>query len=146
MILAFWVEIGLQKLASTKEVYKIVLTSDSQGTSKPQISSTQQMDALLGNHKAVFDEGLGKISTFEATLQLKPNVNPKFCKARPVPYALQMTVEWELDQLEDEDTLERVANIVAPTVPVPKPGEAIHTCGNYKVVTVNLYFEVDQYP
>ena len=93
MILAFWVEIGLQKLASTKEVYKIVLTSDSQGTSKPQISSTQQMDALLGNHKAVFDEGLGKISTFEATLQLKPNVNPKFCKARPVPYALQMTVE-----------------------------------------------------
>ena len=72
---------------------KLVSTASMQASPKPQISFKQQMEALLENHKAVFEEGLGKISTFEATLQLKPDVNTKFCKARQVPFALQMAVE-----------------------------------------------------
>ena len=126
---------------------KLMSTTDTQATPKPQMNYEQQMEALLENHKAVFEEGLGEISTFEATLQMKPNVNPKYCKARPVPFALQIAVEQELDRLEDEGILERVAysKWAAPIVPVPKPGGAIRICGDYKV-TVNPHLEVDQYP
>ena len=60
-----------------------------QVTPKSQMSCEKQMEALLQNHKAVFQEGLGEINTFEATLQLKPTATPKFCKARSVPFALQ---------------------------------------------------------
>ena len=45
----------------------------------------------------MFKERLGQINTFEATLQLKPGAKPKFCKARPVPFALNAAIEKELD-------------------------------------------------
>ena len=58
-----------------------------------------------------------------------------------------MAVERELDRLEDEGILERVAysQWATPIVPEPKPGGAIRICGNYKV-TVNPHLEIDQYP
>ena len=82
-----------------------------QATPEPQMSYEKQMEALLQTHKAVFQEELGEINTFEATLQLqlKPTATPKFCKARQVPFALQTVVERELDRLEDEGILQRVA-------------------------------------
>ena len=73
-----------------------------QATPEPQMSYEKQMEALLQTHKAVFQEELGEINTFEATLQLKPTATPKFCKARQVPFALQTAVERELDRLEGE--------------------------------------------
>ena len=42
-----------------------------------QISYERQMEALLQTHKAAFKEGLCEISTFEATLQLKPTATPR---------------------------------------------------------------------
>ena len=38
------------------------------------------------------------MNTFEASLHLKPNVQQKFMKARPVPFALKPAVDLELDQ------------------------------------------------
>ena len=78
---------------------------------------------------------------------MKPTATPKFCKARPVPFALQSAVERELDRLEGEGILERVtySQWAAPIVPVPKPEGAIRICGDYKV-TINHQLEVDQYP
>ena len=117
-----------------------------QATPEPQMSYEKQMEALLQTHKAVFQEELGEINTFEATLQLKSTTTPKFCKARQVPFALQTTVERELDRLEDEGILQRVAysQWAAPIVSVPKPEGAIRICGDYKV-TINPQLEVDQY-
>ena len=37
---------------------------------------------------------------------MKPNARPKFCKARPVPYALQEAVEAEYNRLESEGIVE----------------------------------------
>ena len=65
--LASWVGIGLQKLTS---IVKLMSTTDTQTTPKPRM---KQMEALLETHKAVFQEGIGEINTFEATLQLKPS-------------------------------------------------------------------------
>ena len=48
-------------------------------------SSLQALD----RHVAVFQEGLGKLKEYEAKITLDPQATPRFCKARPVPYALK---------------------------------------------------------
>ena len=48
--------------------------------------------------ETVFKPGLGKLEGITASLTLKPDVNPKFCKSRPVPYALQPKVEETLEK------------------------------------------------
>ena len=61
---------------------KLMFITGTQATPEPQMSYEKQMEALLQTHKVVFQEELGEINTFEATLQLKPTATPKFCKAR----------------------------------------------------------------
>ena len=87
------------------------------------------------------------MNTFEAHLQLKEGAKPRFCKARPVPFALKEAIDRELDRLEAEGILERVAysEWAASVVPVPKTEGQIRLCGDYKV-TINPVLEVDQYP
>ena len=53
---------------------------------------------------------------------MKPDARPKFCKARPVPYALQEAVEAEYNRLESEGIVERVefSEWATPMVHVPK--------------------------
>lgn len=70
----------------------------------------------------------------------------KFCKARPVPFAIKDAVGAELDRLEAEGIVERVSHSdwAAPIVVVPKKDGRFRICGDYKV-TVNPVMEVDQY-
>ena len=114
--------------------------------SKPKLSFEEQMEALLQEHKVVFQEELGQIK-FETTLQLKPTATSKFCKARSVPFALQAAIGRDLDRLEGKGILERVpySQWAAPIVSVPKHEGIIRMCGDYKV-TINPQLEVDQYP
>ena len=111
------------------------------------INWQKQIESLIQTHKNVFVDELCQMKTFEATLQLKPGAKPKFCKARPVPFALKAAIERELDRLESEGILEKVSysEWAAPVVPVPKPEGNIRLCGDYKV-TINPQLEVDQYP
>ena len=87
------------------------------------------------------------MNTFEARLQVKEGARPRFCKARPVPFALKAAIDRELDRLENEGILEPVtySEWAAPVVPVPKTEGQIRLCGDYKV-TINPVLEVDQYP
>lgn len=106
-----------------------------------------KLNSLLQRYPGVFKEGSGSITTFKASLQLKPGSAPKFCKARPVPFALKQAVERELDRLEGEGIIEKVSHSewAAPVVPVPKNNGKIRLCGDYKM-TVNPKIDVDQYP
>ena len=81
-----------------------------------------RLNSLLLRYPEVFKEGSGSITTFKASLQLKPGSSPKFCKARPVPFALKQAVEQELDRLEGEGIIEKVSHSqwAALVVPVPK--------------------------
>ena len=83
----------------------------------------------------------------KASLTLKENAQPKFCKARPVPYALKERVEKELERLESEGIIQKVdhSDWATPIVAVPKGDNSVRICGDYKV-TVNPQLEVDQYP
>ena len=113
-------------------------------TSAPMNS---EVGRLLQKYENVFKEGLGVMNTFEARLQVKEGARPRFCKARPVPFALKAAIDRELDRLENEGILEPVtySEWAAPVVPVPKTEGQIRLCGDYKV-TINPVLEVDQYP
>jgi len=56
----------------------------------------------------LFKDELGTVSGTTAKFHIDPQVNPKFFKVRPVPYALCPKVEAQLDKLE-------AAGIIKPT-------------------------------
>ena len=47
----------------------------------------------------MFQDGLGKLQGYQATIQVDPDAQPRFCKARSVPYAMKEMVEKEPDRL-----------------------------------------------
>ena len=112
-----------------------------------RVSKTSNVEALLEQYQGVFTEGLSQMNTFEAVLQLKPGSEPRFLKARPVPFALKEAIGRELDRLEKEGIMQKVttSNWATPVVPVPKGDGKLRLCGDYKT-TVNPALEVDQYP
>ena len=95
-------------------------------------------EALVQKYLEVFTSGLGTLKAFKAHLHMKEGAIPKFCRPRPVLFAIKELVGRELDILEE-------AGIAAPIVPVPKRDGSIRVCGDFKV-TINSYLNVDQYP
>ena len=67
-----------------------------------------KLHTAIQSHPNVFQPGLGTIKGITAKLEMKQDAQPKFCKARPVPYALQEAVEAEYSHLESEGIVERV--------------------------------------
>ena len=83
-----------------------------------------------------------------AASKMQNVTTPKFCKARPVPYALRGKVETELERLTKEGIIEPVqfADWAVPIVPVLKSNkESLSLCGDYKLM-VNQASKLDQYP
>ena len=109
--------------------------------------SNQHLQATIQRHSAVFQPGLGTLKGITAKLELKDGAKPKFCKARPVPYALQNAVQEEYDRLEQQDIIEKVeySEWATPMVHVPKNDRQTCSCGDYSV-TLNPCLKVPQYP
>ena len=109
--------------------------------------STASCQPILDKHKSVFEKGLGTIKGVTAKFHIDPEVQPRFYKARPVPYALQPKVEAALKKLEKDDVIKPVqfSQWAAPIVPVVKPDGSIRICGDYKV-TLNRVAKTDTYP
>ena len=104
-------------------------------------------DALIRRYPKVFQNGLGTFNGEKVKIQVRPGANPRFHKARPVPFAIRDAVEQELDKLESEGIIAKVAtsDCAAPIVAVPKKDGTYRLCGDYKVTT-NSVLEVEQYP
>ena len=102
---------------------------------------------LMNKYPQLFSEGYGSIKDFKAQIHLREKAQPKFCKARPVPYSLKETVEKELDRLEAAGIIFKVdhSEWATPIVVVPKADKSVRLCGDYKV-TVNPCIEVPQHP
>ena len=72
------------------------------------IGAIAHLAQLLGAYSEVFREGLGKLIGHEATIQVDPTAQPRYCKARTIPYALRSKVEAELERLQGEGIIETV--------------------------------------
>ena len=108
---------------------------------------SQRLEAILNRFSNVFAAELGTITGFQAKLHVQSDVVPKFCKPRPIPFAIRDCIEQELERLEKAGVVERVASSdwAAPIVPVPKKDGRMRICGDYKV-TINPVLDVEQYP
>ena len=59
-----------------------------------------ELHVLVDKHRDLFKEELGTISSSQAKLKVRDNAQPKFCKARPVPFAMKERIEEQLVRLE----------------------------------------------
>ena len=100
--------------------------------------------------------GMGNVTGFEACIDLKPNTAPKFCKARPPPFAHAKAIEKKIDDLVREYVLEPVnhSEYASPVWlhhwmdivhPVIKPDGVNRLCGDYKR-SLNLNIVTKIYP
>ena len=110
-------------------------------------TASPQVAELLKDCKELFDNDLGTVKGFKASLKLNAGATPTFLKARPAAYALQDGIAQELNRLEKKGALQKVATSrwATPVVVVTKPDQSLRLCGDYKV-TVNKVLDVDQYP
>ena len=104
-------------------------------------------ETLQNKYDDVFDDGLGEINGMEARIDVDTQAQPRFCKARPVPFALKDKVEAELERLQRAGIIEPVqsAEWAAPIVPVVKGNGSVRLCGDYRM-TVNQASRLDSYP
>ena len=112
-----------------------------------QTSTERPLKDILKGHESLFRPELGLARNIDAKLYLEPDAIPRFCNARPVPYALREKVENELNRLQADGIIEPVqfAEWAAPIVPVLKPDGTARICGDYKL-TVNKAAKLDAYP
>ena len=107
----------------------------------------QFVNQVLDKYPTVFQDDLGEIKGAAAALHVDTSQQPRFYRARPVPYSLRPKVEAELTRLQDEGVISPVqfADWAAPIVPVVKRDGSIRICGDYKL-TVNAVSQTDPYP
>ena len=103
---------------------------------------------ILERHSKIFNDELGTLKGHQAKIYVDPGAQPRFCKARTVPYAMRRLVEEELERLQKEGIIEPVqfADWAAPVVPVLKSDrKSLRLCGDFKL-TVNKASKLDRYP
>ena len=115
----------------------------------PRIHAIEERPAglqqLLRKHAALFEPGLGKFTGPKVHLQV--DVEPVFCKPRPVPYALRERVDNEINRLLQLGVFRPITHSAwaAPLVPIMKSDkQTVRLCGDYKV-TLNKATITDQY-
>ena len=103
--------------------------------------------ALLLKYSKLFQEQLGTLQGTSAKIVVTDNAQPRFFKARQVPYILKDKVEKELERLQKQNVITPVqfSDWAAPIVPVVKSDGTIHICGDYKL-TANQVAKLDTYP
>ena len=111
--------------------------------------SAAQRESVIGRIKqsSVFESGVGEVRDYEACLDLKPDARAKFCKARPVPFAIKDKLEIALNELVKSGHFVPVTHseYASPIVPVIKDDGTVRVCGDYKT-TVNPNLDTAIYP
>ncbi|KFD48871.1 hypothetical protein M514_10234 [Trichuris suis] len=94
-----------------------------------------------------FQEGLGKYKGPTVSLSVHPDVEPKFMKSHPVPFALRAKADAEIRRLVKDGVLEPVADSkwATPLVCVLKRDGSVRMCADYRA-TVNPAISNNVYP
>ena len=111
-----------------------------------QTRESQDLTKLLEEFEEIFGGDLGHMKGEQAKLYIDDNAIPKFCKARPIPYALRQKVEAEIERMVSMGVLEpvEVSDWATPIVPVKKPDDTVRLCGDYKI-TINEVLKLDNF-
>ena len=112
------------------------------------MTASSHVDAVLAEFPDVFSGELGCFRGEPVTVEVDPDVRPRFFKPRIVPLAYRQQVEQELDRQVEQGLWEPVTHSkwAAPLVVVPKAGgKDVRLCGDYRL-TVNKAAKADQYP
>ena len=106
-----------------------------------------QDKTLQEDFPSVFKEELGLLVGMEAEIELKEGAKPKFCKSRPIPFALREKVEEAIRQQVADEELEPVDHSMwaAPIVVVTKKNGDIRICADFKM-TVNPQLCIQTFP
>ena len=114
-------------------------------TVKPD--TERSLKKLLHSYQEVFTDRVEVMKHHRAKLHLKEGAQPRYHRARPVPFANRDKVAKELDRLEGMGILERLETSAwaAPIVVVPKKDGHLRLCGDYKV-TINLHLKINSHP
>jgi hypothetical protein len=94
----------------------------------------------------MFEETIGSIPGVKVSLRLRDKAKPILHKEREVPYALHDKVNKELDMLESEGIMSKVATSDwgSPLV-IPKPDGNVRLCVDY-IIGVNEQLINANYP
>lgn len=112
-----------------------------------EMHQPKSIEEVLELHSEVFKDELGTLRGITAKILVNPDISPKFCKSRPLPFAMKARVDAELDRLEKAGIISPVKHSewAAPVVPVVKKDNSIRLCGDYKI-TVNQATTTETYP
>ena len=99
-------------------------------------NESAEFKTIVDKYLAVFKEELGTMKGTEVHINLKLDAKPRFCKARPVPYALKPNTDTELDRLVEEGVYVSVGY---------SKWAAVRICGDYKQ-TINKVAHCENYP
>ena len=113
-----------------------------------QVVENGEISNIMDEFRELFDQSsMGQLKDVEVTLEVDPNIPPKFCNARPLPHLLKEKVESELEKLQEENIITPVTHSkwAAPIVPVLKQNKSVRICGDYRL-TCNKALLIDRYP
>ena len=91
---------------------------------------SSETEKLLAENREVF-EGIGKLKNFKLKLHIDQSVAPVAQPARRLPYHLREAVEKKLNELENDDIIEKVQGPtpwVSGLVVVPKSNNDVRIC------------------
>ncbi|XP_062712744.1 uncharacterized protein LOC134289928 [Aedes albopictus] len=113
----------------------------------PVKNTSEAVKELISRYNSVCDGAMGKVKGLTAKLRLKPDAQPVYLKARPVPFSIKQAVEQEIEQMIRDGVLVKVnhSSWATPVVPVMKLNNKVRLCGDYKI-TVNPRLIVDEHP
>ena len=99
---------------------------------------TLQVASWMNEFPDVLEKGLGRLRGIKANIMLKDGAQPRFCKYRPIPFALRAQVEEAIHQQVEDGELKSVeqSDWAAPIVVVTKKDGGIRICADFKV-TIN---------
>lgn len=105
------------------------------------------LNKLISKYPKLFTGELGLCANVSVDLKLKPDSNPIFFKARPVPFALRGRIEEEISRLQKLGILVpvKLSDYASPVVPVLKRDGKIRLCADYSV-TLNKQLVIEKYP
>lgn len=104
------------------------------------------VDRILKGFPEVFNDHLGTFKKGKAKLIIDKNACPKFYSPRPIPFAIKVKVEEEINRLVSGGILVPVdySEWATPIVPIMKSDGSVRICGDFKL-SINPVLVIERY-